>query len=132
MVLVPYGTGRVGRRRFLHPNEPPLGRLLVVKVRRVPYPESIEVAGVPFERWDAQREMAGLHALAEDEDVRRFLQLPGDEAGLAAMSQRFAEHWETHGFGRWAARPADGLGAGWVGACHPRWHPEFADRVELA
>ncbi len=98
----------------------------------VPYPESIDVEGVPFERWNARREMAGLHALAEDDDVRRFLQLPSDEAALAAVSERFAAHWETHGFGLWAARPRDGIGAGWVGACHPRWHPEFADRVELA
>jgi RimJ/RimL family protein N-acetyltransferase len=58
--------------------------------------------------------------------------MPRDEAGLAGMSERFAEHWETCGFGLWALRPPDGLGAGWIGACHPRWHPEYELQVELA
>ncbi len=68
-----------------------------VSVPFVSYPESLEIDGVPFERWDARREMPALHALADDEAVRRFLRVPSDEAGLAAMSERFAEHWQTHG-----------------------------------
>ena len=98
----------------------------------MPYPESIEVAGIPLERWDAQRDLKLLLTMAGDEQIQRFIGMPGDEAGLAAMSDRFAAHWDTFGFGLWAVRPHDGLGTGWIGACHPRWHPEYEDRVELA
>ena len=96
------------------------------------YPQSIEVAGVPLERWDAWRDLQVLLTMAGDEQIARFIGMPRDEAGLAAMSERFAGHWDHFGFGLWAARPLDGRGAGWVGACHPRWHPEFEARVELA
>ena len=38
MVLVPYGTGRVGRRRFLHHFEPPPGGSWVKNRRRPTLP----------------------------------------------------------------------------------------------
>ena len=101
----------------------------------MPYPESLEVAGVALERWDARRHLPVLRTMAEDADVQRWIGVPRDDAALGSWSERFAEHWDTHGFGLWAARPAGAAapaGAGWLGACHPRWHPEFAHEVELA
>ena len=96
------------------------------------YPESLEIAGVPLERWEARRDLAVLRTMAVDEQIKRFIPIPRDEAALESWSVRFAEHWAAHGFGLWAVRPSDGVGAGWVGACHPGWDPRFADRVELA
>ena len=98
----------------------------------MPYPESLEIAGAQLRRWDAQRDVSLLHAMAADQGVARFIPLPGEAAGLEAMSRRFSGHWEACGFGLWAVRGPDGTGAGWLGACHPRWHPEFEHRVELA
>ena len=98
----------------------------------MPYPQSLEIAGVPLERWDAARDLPLLMTMAEDEAIQRFIGMPRDEAGLASWSARFAGHWEEFGFGLWAMRPRGGAGAGWLGACHPRWHPEYAAQVELA
>ena len=98
----------------------------------VPYPQSLEIAGVPLERWDARRDLPLLLTMAEDGAIQRFIGMPRDEAGLASWSARFEGHWVQFGFGLWAVRPHDGLGAGWLGACHPRWHPEYEAQVELA
>ncbi len=98
----------------------------------MPYPEHVEIAGVAFDRWDAERDLAALLVMAEDEAIARFIALPREEEALRHMSLRFARHWEEHGFGLWAVRPAAADGGGWAGACHPRWHPVYEPQVELA
>jgi len=97
----------------------------------VPYPESFEVAGARLRRWDAERDLEILEALSADPDVTRYLTFLL-EGGLEHRSSRYADHWDEHGFGLWAVCLGSGAPAGWVGAVHPRWHPEYAEQVELA
>jgi RimJ/RimL family protein N-acetyltransferase len=113
-------------------SRPPIGRPRVVKVRCMPYPETLEIPGARLERWRAERHLAVIRVMNADDEVMRYLTRLPDEAGLVTMSHRLDEHWDTYGFGVWAVHPDGGLPVGWVGACHPRWHPEFAHEVELA
>lgn len=96
------------------------------------YPEMVRIAGARLERWDAERHLAAVAAMAQEEDAVRFLGLARDADAQAATAERFAAHRRTYGFGRWALIP-DGAGpCGWVGAHHPLWSPEFREEVELA
>lgn len=96
------------------------------------YPEGVDIAGARLVRWDASRHVAAIVRMTRDPGAMEFLQLATDRASAERMSARFAGHWDDHGFGLWALVPDGGPAAGWVGACHPLWHPEFAHRVELA
>jgi RimJ/RimL family protein N-acetyltransferase len=97
----------------------------------MPYPELIELGAVRLERWDAQAHRAAFEAMREDPEVTRFLDFLLTE-DARDFSDAQAAHWERHGHGLWAVvSPAAGP-QGWIGAVHPRWHPEFADQVELA
>ena len=97
-----------------------------------PYPELVAVGDLRLERWDPARHTDGLHATCSDAAVMRFLGgrgLTREETEVA--SERFAAHWDTYGFGLWAAVDAAGETAGFVGACHPLWLEGYAHRVEL-
>jgi ribosomal-protein-alanine N-acetyltransferase len=100
-------------------------------VPRVPYPESLGVAGARLQRWDAERDLEVIEALRADPEVTRFLSFLL-ERDLAQMSAAYEQHWDEYGHGLWAVRLPDGGPAGWCGAVHPRWHPEMAHEVELA
>lgn len=94
------------------------------------YPELIELPGVRLERWVAVRHRPALEAMRADPDVTRFLEFLLRE-DLSEMAMRQEDHWEEFGFGLWATVLPQGA-CGWVGAVHPRWHPEFQDELELA
>jgi RimJ/RimL family protein N-acetyltransferase len=95
------------------------------------YPQFLAIPGAALERWDAERHLPAVSAVAAEPDAARFLATPQDAAGQAATAARYAAHWDSYGFGRWAVVPGDGEPSGWVGAFHPLWHPAFQDRVEV-
>ena len=97
----------------------------------MPYPEAIEIPGARLERWDAERHLSVVVAMAREKDAVRFLGVPQDPQGQVATAGRCAAHWRDFGFGRWAVIPDGGVPAGWVGAFHPLWSPEFGHEVEL-
>jgi RimJ/RimL family protein N-acetyltransferase len=72
-------------------------------------------------------------ALAEinaDPEVMRFLR-PADRAESLAQSERFAAHWEEHGYGLWALRRrADGDLVGFAGLSIPFHFPPVLPAVE--
>jgi RimJ/RimL family protein N-acetyltransferase len=48
------------------------------------------------------------------------------------LSLRISRHWETYGFGLWAALRRDTAEMiGFIGLCHPLWWPEMVGRVEV-
>jgi RimJ/RimL family protein N-acetyltransferase len=48
------------------------------------------------------------------------------------MLERHLNHWEEHGFGLWAVTKRDEEQViGWIGASHPTFVPELAERVEI-
>lgn len=95
------------------------------------YPERLELRGAALERWDAAIHRPALDAMRSDADVTSFLPFLLTE-DLAHLADRQARHWEAHGFGLWAVVVPGHGPLGWVGAVHPRWHPGFVHRVELA
>jgi RimJ/RimL family protein N-acetyltransferase len=98
----------------------------------VPYPTTVTGAVGRYERWDPDRHTEALVDLCADPEVMRFLGGPMTPAAARAVSGWLADHWDTFGFGLWAAvRPADGRVAGFTGACKAAWHPDFAREVEV-
>jgi RimJ/RimL family protein N-acetyltransferase len=99
------------------------------------FPETAQIGGARLDRWNPDVHTAGLAAMNDDPQVMRFLEVLPAAAQVRAMSERLGAHWDEFGFGLWAVVPRDGAGpagcAGFVGACHPRWHPELAHRVEV-
>jgi RimJ/RimL family protein N-acetyltransferase len=101
------------------------------------YPQTALIPGGRLERWDPDVHTAGLAAMNEDPLVMRFLEVLGTAAQVRGMSDRIAGHWDEFGYGLWAVvpdaapDPALRACAGFVGGCHPRWHPELQHRVEV-
>lgn len=97
------------------------------------YPESLVGASGRYERWDFERHTPGFVELCADARVMRFL--GGRQRADAAeeVSRRIADHWETFGFGLWAAIAADGELAGFVGASRPGpgWEEPVAEATEV-
>lgn len=85
-------------------------------------------------RWRPEDE-ASMVAVNSDPAVTEFLNLRIDAAATAAFLARTREHWEEHGFGRWAVEPREGPLAGrmigFVGVGYPTFLPELATRPEL-
>lgn len=85
-------------------------------------------------RWRAEDE-APMAAINADPTVTEFLNLVMDAAATAAFLRRIEEHWDEHGFGRWAVEPLTGPLAGemigFVGVAYPTFLPELASRPEL-
>jgi RimJ/RimL family protein N-acetyltransferase len=77
---------------------------------------------------------AGFAAMNSDPEVMRYLTgaVPMTTDESRALSERFAAHWDEHGFGLWAAElAATGEFIGFVGLQHPGWFPDRADEVEV-
>ncbi len=85
-----------------------------------------------YERWDPARHGPAFADLSADREVMRFLGGRMHRHAALEISERIADHWETYGFGLWAAiDPADGRVAGFTGACLTAWHPSYAQDVEV-
>jgi RimJ/RimL family protein N-acetyltransferase len=92
-----------------------------------------ETERLSLRRWDG----AHAEAFAEmnaDPEVMRYLNggvgLPRYDSD--DVSERIAAHWDDYGFGLWAAiERSSGELIGFLGICHPLWHPGYADAVEV-
>jgi RimJ/RimL family protein N-acetyltransferase len=93
---------------------------------------TVETARLRLERWDHAVHGPGFAAMNGQREVMRFL--GGDEPMTRAESDeesaRISAHWNTYGFGLWAAVLKDET-IGFVGLCHPLWFPSMAERVEV-
>jgi RimJ/RimL family protein N-acetyltransferase len=95
---------------------------------------SVQTERLRLERWGHEAHGDGFAAMNAQPEVVRYL---GGGPGMTRaesdeMSARIAAHWETYGFGLWAAvERATGDVIGFVGLCHPLWWPEMSDRVEV-
>ena len=91
-----------------------------------------ETERLRLEPWGAPAHTEALIAVNSDPEVMRFLGGPAPREDSEQMSSRLTQHWEEHGFGLWApVVKATGQVIGFTGICHPRWHPEYADQVEV-
>jgi RimJ/RimL family protein N-acetyltransferase len=83
-------------------------------------------------RWSAAQHTHALADINRDPRVMRYIGGPVSEAETAAWSERIEDHWDAHGFGLWAAmEKASGHMLGFIGLCHPLWHPELSGEVEV-
>jgi RimJ/RimL family protein N-acetyltransferase len=83
-------------------------------------------------RWSAAQHTYALADVNRDPRVMRYMGGPLSEAETAAASERYEDHWDAHGFGLWAAmEKASGHMLGFIGLCHPLWHPELSGEVEV-
>jgi RimJ/RimL family protein N-acetyltransferase len=85
-------------------------------------------------RWDPRYHTAALEAINARSEAVLFLNagVPYSPAETAAQSQRFAEHWDRHGFGLWGASLlATGEVIGFIGVAHPLWFGAYAHEVEI-
>ena len=100
----------------------------------MPALKSAETDRLRLERWDHAR-----HArpFAEVNAQREVLEFVGGGDPMTreesdGFSARIAAHWDTYGFGLWAAvRKDTGAMIGFIGLCHPLWWPEMVERVEV-
>jgi len=94
---------------------------------------SIETERLRLERWHHPDHASGLARLNADPEVLRYL--GGGVLRMAQsgeMSARLAAHWDTYGFGLWAAvAKSSGAMIGFVGLSHPLWWPDMVERVEV-
>jgi RimJ/RimL family protein N-acetyltransferase len=94
---------------------------------------SAETDRLRLERWNHADHAAGLARMNADPEVTRYVGggvVPREQSDL--MSQRLEAHWDTYGFGLWAAVvKASGTMVGFVGLSHPMWWPEMVERVEV-
>jgi RimJ/RimL family protein N-acetyltransferase len=99
----------------------------------MPYPESLETDRLSLRRWTLD-DRAAVDAIWRERDVWSVLRpnLPFDPDAGRDMLDRHVGHWDRHGFGLWTVtvRPADEI-IGWVGASHPTFIGELADRIEI-
>ena len=97
-----------------------------------PYPDLLVGDVGRYERWDPDRHTDAFVGLCGDAEVMRFLGGPMTRAVAADISERIADHWDTFGYGLWAAIALDGDRiAGFTGACRAAWHPHFARDTEV-
>lgn len=96
------------------------------------FPEAVTGSVGRYERWDPDRHGEAFAELCADREVMRFLGGAMKRWVADEVSERIADHWETFGFGLWAAIDlADGRVAGFTGACRASWHPTYAHRTEV-
>jgi RimJ/RimL family protein N-acetyltransferase len=101
-------------------------------MRAMPYPEVLEGAVGRYERWDPARHTEAFAQLCADPEVMEFIGGPATRAVTEETSERIADHWDTFGFGLWAAiERTSGRVAGFAGACRAMWLPGFEHETEL-
>ena len=97
------------------------------------YPEAVETERLALRRWTLE-DGAAMDAIWRERDIWSALR-PGirfDPDAGPQMLNRHVAHWRRHGFGLWAVseRPSSEI-IGWIGASHPAFIPELADRIEI-
>jgi RimJ/RimL family protein N-acetyltransferase len=107
---------------------------VVVKVCRVePRLPDAETERLWLRRWSAAQHSQALADVNSDPRVMRYLGgvgLSAEESAEAA--QRYDAHWETYGFGLWAAmEKSSGHVLGCIGLSHPLWNSELSEEVEV-
>lgn len=84
-------------------------------------------------RWSAAQHSQTLADVNADPRVMRYLggaPLSAEESAEAA--ERYDAHWDTYGFGLWAAiEKSSGHALGFMGLSHPLWNPELSEEVEV-
>jgi RimJ/RimL family protein N-acetyltransferase len=95
------------------------------------FPELVTTDRLVLRRWRAPEHTLALAAVNAEPAAVRFLNggVPYTVEESAAQSERFAAHWDSHGFGLWAIE-AEGAVVGFTGVCHPGWFPAYAHEVE--
>jgi len=99
-----------------------------------PLLEPVRTERLELEPWRDGRHGQALVALNADPVVVRYLTggAPIPARDSRALSRELERHWDTFGFGLWAARERDSDDVvGFVGLSHPRWFPRFAPAVEV-
>jgi RimJ/RimL family protein N-acetyltransferase len=99
----------------------------------MPYPERVETERLILRRWFAA-DAPAMEAIWREPHVWEALQphRPFDPHQWRGMLERHVRHWDTHGFGLWAATThEDPQPVGWIGASHPTFVPELAGEVEI-
>jgi RimJ/RimL family protein N-acetyltransferase len=95
---------------------------------------SAETERLRLERWNHEAHGDGFAAMNAQPEVLRYL---GGGPGMTRAesddaSARMTAHWETYGFGLWAAvERATGAMLGFIGLSHPVWWPAMIERVEV-
>jgi RimJ/RimL family protein N-acetyltransferase len=94
---------------------------------------SAETERLRLEPWDHAAHGSRLARMNADPEVVRYVGgTPLTPAQSDEMSRRLQAHWDTHGYGLWAAVvKASGAVVGFVGLAHPLWWPEMIERVEV-
>ncbi len=96
------------------------------------FPEHLTIERLSLHRWDTKRHTSALAAINAQPQAVTYLNdgVPYTPDQSRAQSERFAAHWDTHGFGLWALETPAGI-VGFAGACHPQWFPAYAHEVEV-
>jgi RimJ/RimL family protein N-acetyltransferase len=99
----------------------------------MPYPAAVETERLSLRRWTSD-DGAAMDAIWRERDVWSALRpdVPFDPDAAHDMLNRHVAHWRRHGFGLWAVseRPSRQI-VGWIGASHPAFIPELAERIEV-
>src|SRR5438034_6434206 len=94
---------------------------------------SLETERLVLRRW-RDEDLDAYAAMNADPEVMRYIGdgHVQDRAEAAATLQRMRQHWDEHGFGRWAVeRKDDGEVLGFAGLGFPRFFPDLATIPEI-
>jgi RimJ/RimL family protein N-acetyltransferase len=102
----------------------------------VPRHPTLETERLLLRPWRPAEDLDALAALNADPGVMRFVapNRPLSRAETAAQLERFAAHWDEHGFGLWAvvSRLEPGAGCvGFAGLAIPSFLPAILPAVEV-
>jgi RimJ/RimL family protein N-acetyltransferase len=97
------------------------------------YPDSTETARLILRRW-RRDDGPAMSAIWAEPRVWQAIRphRPYEPEHWRRILASQLDHWEHHGFGLWAAveRESERV-IGWIGASHPEFIPELAERVEI-
>jgi RimJ/RimL family protein N-acetyltransferase len=93
----------------------------------------VETERLRLEPWDHAAHGPALALMNADPEVVRYVGgAPATRRQSDEMSVRLEGHWDTYGYGLWAAVVKEsGVPVGFVGLSHPLWWPAMVDRVEV-
>jgi RimJ/RimL family protein N-acetyltransferase len=93
----------------------------------------VETDRLWLRRWSSALHSSALADVNADPRVMRYVGGAAlSSAESAEAAQRYDAHWETYGFGLWAAmEKSSGHVLGFIGLSHPLWNPELSEEVEV-